>query len=107
MKVFEGWDRACVGYSSANFGCQSAIIGLLKMLGNFYWKMRRINLLKPTKERCYLSDAKQNVSAAAALLEYGARVNLPAGDGLTPLHEAVGAGSLAIAEMMVRAGAQV
>ncbi|CAM9279905.1 unnamed protein product, partial [Hapterophycus canaliculatus] len=45
--------------------------------------------------------------AAAALLEYGARANLTIGDGLTPLHEAVGAGSIAVAEMLVRAGARV
>lgn len=49
----------------------------------------------------------QNAPAAAALLEYGARVNLVIGDGLTPLHEAVGAGSTAVAEMLVRAGANV
>lgn len=49
----------------------------------------------------------QNASAAAALLEYGARVNLTVGDSLTPLHEAVGAGSIDVAEMLVRAGANV
>lgn len=49
----------------------------------------------------------QNTQAAATLLEYGARVNLTVGDKLTPLHEAVGAGSTAVAEMLVRAGANV
>lgn len=49
----------------------------------------------------------QNAQAAAALLEYGARANLIVGDSLTPLHEAVGAGSIAVAEMLVRAGANV
>ncbi|CAM9256511.1 unnamed protein product [Scytosiphon promiscuus] len=48
-----------------------------------------------------------NAPAAAALLEYGARANLTIGDDLTPLHEAVGAGSTAVAEMLVRAGANV
>lgn len=28
-------------------------------------------------------------------------------DGLTPLHEATGAGSIAVAEMLIRAGAEV
>lgn len=49
----------------------------------------------------------QNASTTAALLEYGARVDLTAADGLTPLHEAVGEGSIAVAEMLVRAGAKV
>lgn len=49
----------------------------------------------------------QNAQAAAALLEYGAKANLTVGDGLTPLHEAVGAGSIAVSEMLVRAGANV
>ncbi|CAM9408287.1 unnamed protein product [Ectocarpus sp. 4 AP-2014] len=54
-----------------------------------------------------IAAQKANASAAAALLEYGARVNLAVGDGLTPLHEAVGAGSIDVAEMLVRAGANV
>lgn len=49
----------------------------------------------------------QNASTTASLLEYGARVDLTAADGLTPLHEAVGEGSIAVAEMLVRAGANV
>lgn len=49
----------------------------------------------------------QNAQAAAALLEYGAKANLTVGDKLTPLHEAVGAGSIDVAEMLVRAGANV
>ena len=49
----------------------------------------------------------QNAQAAAALLEYGAKADLTVGDSLTPLHEAVGAGSIAVAEMLVRAGANV
>lgn len=51
--------------------------------------------------------ATQNASSTAALLEYGARVDITAADGLTPLHEAVGEGSIAVAEMLVRAGAKV
>lgn len=51
--------------------------------------------------------AIQNASTTAALLEYGARVDLAAADGLTPLHEAVGEGSIAVAEMLVRVGAKV
>ncbi|CAM9189274.1 unnamed protein product [Ectocarpus fasciculatus] len=54
-----------------------------------------------------IAAQKANASAAAALLEYGARVNLTVGDSLTPLHEAVGAGSIDVAEMLVRAGANV
>lgn len=56
---------------------------------------------------CVVPNAMQNASATAALLEYGARANLTVGDGLTPLHEAVGAGSTAVAEILVRAGANV
>lgn len=51
--------------------------------------------------------AIQNASTTAALLEYGAKVDLTAADGLTPLHEAVGEGSIAVAEILVRAGARV
>eukprot|EP00903_Cladosiphon_okamuranus_P016905 g15584.t1 len=54
-----------------------------------------------------LAAQKANAPAAAALLEYGAKANLTVGDNLAPLHEAVGAGSIAVAEMLVRAGANV
>lgn len=51
--------------------------------------------------------AVQNAQAAATLLKYGAQVNRATEDGLTPLHEAASAGSVEVAEILVRAGAKV
>ncbi|CAN0527442.1 unnamed protein product, partial [Ectocarpus sp. 8 AP-2014] len=48
-----------------------------------------------------------SLTSPCKTVTYGARVNLTVGDGLTPLHEAVGAGSIDVAEMLVRAGANV